>query len=144
VKRGTFVMAEGPFGSFTEDTRTRDRVALIAGGVGITPIRALLDDMCGDVVLIYRARHAGEIVFRGELEDLARERGVRVQYVLGDRRTPGNAHLLSREHLRSLVPDIVSRDVYLCGPTSMTRSLSRALRKLGLSKSLIHVDEFAF
>ena len=144
VKPGTFVLAEGPFGSFTEDNRTRDRVALIAGGVGITPIRALLDDMQGDVVLIYRATHMQEIVFREELESLARERGVRIRYVLGDRRTPGNAQLLSREHLRGLVPDIGTRDVYLCGPSSMIRSLRRALRKLGVPAPQIHVDEFAF
>ncbi len=144
VKPGTFVMAEGPFGSFTKEARTQGRVALIAGGVGITPIRALLEDMQGDVVLIYRASHAGEIVFRDELESLARERGARIRYVLGDRRIPGNAHLLSREHLRSLVPDIATRDVYLCGPTGMIRSLKRALLRLGVPKALIHVDEFAF
>ena len=144
VKPGTFVMVEGPFGTFTEDARMGNRVALIAGGVGITPIRALLEEMQGDVVLVYRARHAGEIVFRDELEVLARERGMRIRYVLGDRRTPGNAHLLSREHLRSLVPDIASRDVYLCGPTSMTRSVKRALLRLGVPKPLIHIDEFAF
>jgi predicted ferric reductase len=144
VQSGTFVLAEGPFGSFTEETRTQQHVVLIAGGVGITPIRALLEDMHGDVVLIYRASHAGEIVFKDELERLALERGVRVRDVLGDRRVPGNAHLLSREHLRSLVPDIAHRDVYLCGPSGMITSLRRTLRKLGVPKPLIHVDEFAF
>jgi predicted ferric reductase len=144
VKPGTFVLAEGPFGSFTEEARTRDRVALIAGGVGITPIRALLEELQGDAVLIYRAERAGDLLFRDELEALARRRGMTIHYVLGDHRAPGNAHLLSREHLRSLVPDIAGRDVYLCGPSGMIRSTTRTLHRLGVPKALIHIDEFAF
>ena len=144
VKPGTFVLAEGPFGSFTDEARTQDRVALIAGGVGITPIRALLEELHGDVVLVHRARTAGDLLFRDELAALALKRGITIHHVLGDRRTPGNAHLLSREHLRSLVPDIASRDVYLCGPAGMTRAVTRSLHRLGVPKSLIHIDEFAF
>ena len=144
VKPGTFVLAEGPFGSFTDEARTQDRVALIAGGVGITPIRALLEELHGDVVLVYRARTAGDLLFHDELEALALKRGITIHHVLGDRSTPGNAHLLSREHLRSLVPDIAGRDVYLCGPSGMTRAVTRSLRRLGVPKALIHIDEFAF
>ncbi len=144
VQPGTFVVAEGPFGSFTEEARTRDGVALIAGGVGITPVRALLDELHGDVVLVYRAGTESDLVFRDELEALARERGMTIRYVLGDRNAPGNAHLLSREHLRSLIPDIGTRDVYLCGPAGLVRSVTRALHKLGVPKTLIHIDEFAF
>jgi ferredoxin-NADP reductase len=144
VKPGTFVLAEGPFGAFTAEARTRDRVALIAGGVGITPIRALLDELQGDVVLIYRAEKAGDILFRDELEALARECGTTIHYVMGDHRLPANARLLSREHLRGLVPDIASRDVYLCGPAGMTRVITHALHSLGVPDALIHIDEFAF
>src|SRR5205807_254956 len=135
---GTFVLAEGPFGAFTEEARTWDRVALIAGGVGITPIRALLEELQGDVVLVYRAEKACDLLFREELDALARERGITIHYVIGDHRLPCNAHLLSREHLRSLVPDIARRDVYLCGPAGMIRSVARTLHRLGVPKSLVH------
>jgi predicted ferric reductase len=144
VKLGTLVLAEGPFGAFTEAARTQDRVTLIAGGVGITPIRALLEEVQGDVVLVYRAEKAGDILFRDELETLARQRGVTIRYVLGDHRLPANAHLLSAGHLRSLVPDIASRDVYLCGPSGMIRLVKHALDKLGVPEAVIHIDEFAW
>src|SRR5437660_160174 len=50
IRPGTRVVAEGPFGVFTEAARRREKVVLIAGGIGITPIRALMEDMSGDVV----------------------------------------------------------------------------------------------
>src|SRR5438045_176418 len=52
---GARVLAEGPFGVFTSDTRTRDQVLLIAGGIGITPVRAVLEEFRGDVVTVYPA-----------------------------------------------------------------------------------------
>src|SRR5207237_7192324 len=84
LKPGTRVVAEGPFGDFTEAARRRDKVLLVAGGIGITPVRALLERMEGDVVAIYRAIHAGDIVFADELAELEQRRGVKVHYVVGD------------------------------------------------------------
>jgi len=147
VTPGTRVLVEGPFGHFTEAARTRDRVALIAGGVGITPIRALLEEMPGrpgDLALIYRATRAEDVLFREELELLARTRGVALHYVVGERRTPGNEHLFSADHLRALLPDLAERDVYLCGPHAMMRATEATARRLGVPRARIHKDDFAF
>jgi len=147
VKPGTRVLIKGPFGHFTEAARTRDRVALIAGGVGITPIRALLEEMPGrpgDLALIYRATRAEDVLFREELERLARTRGVALHYVVGERRTPGNEHLFSADHLCALLPDLAERDVYLCGPHAMMRATEATVRRLGVPRARIHKDDFAF
>lgn len=146
VKPGTRVLAEGPFGSFTDAVRTRDRVALIAGGVGIAPMRALLEEMpgqSGDLALIYRATCQEDLIFRDELERLARTRGVVLHYVVGERRAPGNEHLLSANHLRTLLPDLAEREVYLCGPRGMMHATERAARRLGVPPARIHKDDFA-
>ncbi len=45
VRAGTRVMADGPYGNLTARRRTRRRVLLIAGGVGITPLRAMIEDL---------------------------------------------------------------------------------------------------
>lgn len=144
VKPGTRVMIEGPFGRFTDEERARDRVALIAGGVGITPIRALLEEMTGDIVLIYRAVSESELIFRHELEELARARGITMHLVLGDHREPENGHLMSAGHLKSLVPDLPNREVYLCGPPTMMSLTERAVRRAGVPPRFIHTDRFAF
>jgi NAD(P)H-flavin reductase len=113
---GTRVIAEGPFGVFTEAARKREKVLLVAGGIGITPIRALMEDMRGDVVVIFRVVDESDIVFREELEQLARERGLTLHFVVGDHATRAGRRLLSPRHLRELVPDISDRQVYVCGP----------------------------
>ena len=91
IPPGTRVIAEGPFGSFTPPARRRPRVALIAGGVGITPIRALLEDMPGepgDIAVVYRALRAGRRdPARRARRARARRRGAELHYVLGDHAT---------------------------------------------------------
>ena len=143
VTPGTRVIAEGPFGVFTEAARKREKVLLIAGGIGITPIRALMEDMRGDVVVIYRVADERDIVFRGELEQLARERGLMFFLVVGDHATPAGRRLLSARHLRELVPDVDERHVYVCGPPAMADALERSVRRAGVPTSFIHTEKFA-
>jgi predicted ferric reductase len=143
VKPGTRVLVEGPFGVFTEAARRRERILLIAGGIGITPIRALLEEARGDAVVLYRVLHEDDIVFRRELDDLARRRRFRLEYVVGDHRTEEGARLLDPAHLRGLVPDLEERDVYVCGPPAMTDALLRRLRDAGVPRRHIHAERFA-
>jgi predicted ferric reductase len=135
---GTRVIVEGPYGGLTSAARRRPRAALIAGGVGITPIRALLEDMPGEVVVIYRAGREDDLLFRSELDELARRRGVHVHYVLGEQADG----LLSPEHLRELVPDIAERDVYVCGPVRMTAAMRASLRNAGVRSRQIVSEAF--
>jgi predicted ferric reductase len=139
VPVGTRVVAEGPFGVFTDASRRRAKRALIAGGIGITPVRALVQRPSGDDVVVYRALRDEELVLRGELEAL----GVDVHYVVGDHAEPGGERLLSPEHLLDLVPDLAERDVYVCGPPGMTDAAVRNVRAAGVSRRHIHVERFA-
>lgn len=143
IAPGTRVVAEGPFGVFTGSLRTRPGVALIAGGIGITPIRALVEDMSGDLILVYRVLRDEDLVFRHELEHLARDRSVSLCYVVGDHAAPGGERLLSPEHLRQLIPDIADREVYVCGPPVMARAIETAVRRAHVPSKYIHVERFA-
>jgi predicted ferric reductase len=144
IPPGTPVIAEGPFGSFTTATRRRPRVALIAGGVGITPIRALLEDMPGgpgDIAVVYRALREDDLILRAELDELASRRGAEIHYVVGDHR---DGDFLSAEHLLRLVPDIAARDVYVCGPPAMTEATRASLGRSGVPGRHIFTERFAF
>ena len=146
IRPGTRVIFDGPHGAFTAAARRRPRVALIAGGVGITPIRALLEDLPGDpgdITLVYRAAREDDVILRAELEELAQRRGVEVHYVLGDHRDPGAGELLSPEHLGRLVPDIATRDVYVCGPPAMADATGASLRRAGVPRRQVITERFA-
>jgi predicted ferric reductase len=143
IRPGTRVVAEGPFGVFTDSARRREKVALVAGGIGITPIRGLLDEMSGDVVVLYRVLREEDIVFRSELERLSHERGFTVKYVVGDHAVPGGDRLMSPEHLLELVPDLREREIYVCGPAGMTDFLKRNIRAAGVPRKYVHTERFA-
>jgi predicted ferric reductase len=141
---GTRVIVEGPSGGLTSAARRHPRVALIAGGVGIAPIRALLEDTPGEpgtIAVIYRAASEDDVLFRDELDELSRRRGAELHYVLGERR---GDEMLSAEHLQALVPDIASRDVYVCGPRSMTEATRTSLCRAGVPRRHIISEGFAW
>jgi predicted ferric reductase len=142
LRPGTRVVAEGPFGVFTEASRQDRDVLLIAGGIGITPIRALLETMRGDLVVLYRVIDESEVIFREELDRLASDR-VAVHVVAGDHRTEEGRHLLGPEHLRQLVPDIAEREIYLCGPPAMTAAMKRNIRAAQVPRRRVHTERFA-
>jgi predicted ferric reductase len=142
---GAKIFAEGPYGAFTADQRTRPDVLLIAGGIGVTPIRALLEDprMTGDVVVLYRVRDEAEAVLLGELRNLASTRGARLHLVTG-RTGAGSPPFdpFSAGNLRRMVPDVAERDTYVCGPLPMTEAVLRGLRGLNVPSRQVHAEAF--
>jgi ferredoxin-NADP reductase len=144
LRPGARVFAEGPSGVFTADRRRRYRALLIAGGSGIAPIRALLEELPSGTVVIYRARTEDELVFRAELEWLAAERGARVWFVLGSRDAPWARQVFTPRGLRQLVPDVRHRAVYLCGPQGLVATSVRTLRRLRVPRRQLHLDPFEF
>jgi len=142
VDPGTRVWAQGPNGTFTAAHRTAPRTLLIAGGIGITPIRAMVEELPPGAALIYRARTPADVVLHRELDWLAEARDLDLWYVIGSRDDPGPRQVLSPGGLRQLVPDVASRDVYLCGPPGLVGSARRAVRRAGVPRGRIHVAAF--
>ncbi|MGW7280009.1 ferredoxin reductase family protein [Streptomyces sp. NPDC054844] len=139
LRPGTRVFAEGPYGAFTTLHRTRPDTLLIAGGVGITPVRALLEELPGQAVLVYRVATDRDAVLYDELRDLAHAKGAELHLVTG----PAVPDRLGPRDLAALVPDIAERDVYVCGPPGMTSAVLRTLRELGVPGPQIHAERFS-
>lgn len=146
VRPGTRVFAEGPYGALTAGRRRRDKVLLIAGGIGITPLRALLQTLparVGDITLLYRVGADSDVVFRHEIEAIAKARGARVQFLVGHRRDLGHDPL-SAASLAANIPALRDHDVFVCGPDAMAESAVAALRLAKVPRRQIHHESFTF
>ena len=165
---GTAVGLEGPYGLFTANRQRRARVLLIAGGIGITPLRALIEELRvkrDSLALIYRARSWEDLVFKEELEKLIRDRRGTIHYIVGQRGTAdlcrciedGELDLMLvgievEKELVGLVDHIgdapvgsinLVDDDFICGPASMMERLDGILRSIGVPPEQIHFERFA-
>ena len=144
VKVGTRVFVEGPYGAFRAGQATKARVVLIGGGIGVTPVRALLDEFKDSVQIdfIYRASREEDLALKGELDQIAAQSGgfTRVHYMVGSRRE----HPMDAAHLLSVVPTVRDSDIYICGPKPLVAAVVDAARELGMSADRVHHEEFEF
>ena len=144
LRVGTRVFAEGPYGAFTTIHQRRPNALLVAGGVGITPIRALLEDIDGHVVVLYRVRSQADAVLLPELNELAKARGASVSVLTGPDQAVGpRGVMLGPANLHMMVPDVHERDVFVCGPPGMTSAVLRSLRELKVPNSQVHAERFS-
>jgi predicted ferric reductase len=149
LRPGTKVLIEGPYGQLVTARRRGRGVALLACGIGITPLRALLDELPPrQTVLLYRARSEADLIFRAELDRFAARRGMRVWYLLGSRPDGGSwlpaGYPSDRQVLHDTVPDIAHRDVYLCGPNDWMDLAASAARRAGVPDERIHLERFTW
>ena len=148
VKPGTRVMLEGPYGAFTPAARTRPQVLLIGGGIGITPIRALFEQLPGnrgDVTMLYRAGSVDEMVFKDEIDAIASARGFSVVYAVGPRRSfSARTDPFDARNLEAIASGLIRRDVFLCGPPSMMTAALAGLRAARVPSAHIHYEHFTF
>lgn len=149
---GTRVFIEGPYGTMTADRRRHERMLVLAAGVGITPLRALLEDTPyapGEATLVYRYSEEQHAIFKDELRDLAARRGVMLHYLPGARRADGSWLPVGSddddtEALTRLVPDVAARDIFVCGPPAWIASVRKAARRAGARRDQIHTEDFAW
>ena len=153
IKPGTPVAIEGPYGLFTEERRTKEKVVLIASGIGIPPIRTLAESMAarpGDITVIYRVRSVEDASLLSEIQEICRRRGFPLHIIEGPR-GPKNSWLSDDgsnnpdvARLTMMAPHVSEADVYICGPQVWTESVIKSVRKAGTPIDNIHSEEYAW
>ncbi|MEI6407368.1 MAG: ferredoxin reductase family protein [Actinomycetes bacterium] len=142
IEPGTRVFFEGPYGTFVAERASRGHVVLVGGGVGITPLRALMEefDSSKSIDVIFRASKEEDLVLRKELDEIANARGARVHYLVGNRKT----HPMNAKYIMKFVPAFRDSDVYVCGPTPLVDAVRQAASDCGIPKNRFHDEAFEF
>jgi predicted ferric reductase len=142
LRPGTRVAIEGPYGTFTHHARMSNRVLLIGAGVGVTPLRALLEDLppSTDVVVLIRASTTDDLVHHDEIQALVNRCRGRLHEIIG----PRHQVRVDSRLLRHFVPDVSTRDIYICGPDGFMQAVTDAALGLAVAPEQIHQESFGF
>ncbi len=142
---GDVLGIRGPFGTtWPVDAAAGRDVVLVAGGIGLPPLRpalrALLADRgrAGSVTLLYGGRTPEELVFRDELAAWSGGDDVRVRVTV-DAPTAGwdGSVGVVTKLLRGAVPDPARTVAMMCGPEVMMRFTAEALLARGVAPEAI-------
>lgn len=148
LKPGTWALMDGPYGRFTASASNQSKVLLIAGGIGVTPLVAMLDPMIRegrDIVLLYSCRTEADLVLRDEIKARTASGKLKVGYIItDDPNYKGMTGMLDQARIQKLVPDAKDRAAYICGPPPMMAAISKSLVALGTPQAQIHTENFSF
>lgn len=151
LRPGTKVMVGGPYGVFSTAARTGEKVVMVGAGIGITPLRALLESTPfapGDATIILRGHSGQELYLGSEIIDICRQRGVRLFHATGPRAAWDSTSWLPEDALRcgynlaSYAPDLATSDVYVCGPSPWAANVIADARAAGVQPEQIHHERF--
>lgn len=149
VKIGDPVILDGPHGSFISKEVKKDKILMIAGGIGITPIKAIIEELVPqqkNIILIYANKNLKGAVFQEELETLLKSNPkFTLFHVLSQEKIDGHDYgRLDLEKIIKLAPDLSEREIFICGPEMMTKGIIGSLKSLKIKKSQIHWEKFSW
>jgi len=151
VPASTRVILEGPYGVFTEESRTQQHVVLIGAGVGIVPLRAIAQGFAsqpGDITVIYRNRDEQDAPLLDDVKTISEINGHNFHFLPGSRIRKGTWLTRTRhsdeDTLLALAPSVRRADVYICGPVPFMEAAQATLNRLRVPSHQIHVEEYAW
>ena len=147
---GAPVSFSGPYGLFTDAVRSARHVAIIAAGIGITPVRSLierLDLSVGEATILVRASNPDQVYLWEELNEIKRRRGIKVYTSVGPRGRGPSGWMSARDESRgvnmlSVFPHLAESDIFICGPDAWSQMVEDEARARGVGPSYIHREKF--
>jgi len=136
---GTQVGIGKPMGEFTIGARKTDKIAFLAGGIGITPIRSILESLSKgmkelEIVIFYSNRNQERIVFREKLEEMAEKLGfVQVVHTLTDLSEEekgnwvGETGFIDRKMVKRHVENEQDYTFFVVGPPKFNKAMKKML-----------------
>lgn len=105
-----------------------------------------LGQQAKDIILICANKSLKEIVFKEELAALAQlNPRLKIFHILSQEKIDGYDYgRLDLEKITKFSPDLTERDIFICGPEMMTKSIIKILKTLKIKKSQIYWEKFSW
>jgi predicted ferric reductase len=150
LQAGDRVWVDGPFGAFTPEWMPAQGFVLLAGGIGIAPLRSMLRSMLArgdrrEVVLFYAAADRQRAVMAADLESLRESLALTIVFVFeeADADWTGERGRLTPAVIRRHLPHSYLRFQYfVCGPLPMIDAVEAMLDGIGIPASRVHTERF--
>jgi ferredoxin-NADP reductase/Na+-translocating ferredoxin:NAD+ oxidoreductase RnfD subunit len=148
MKPGSSIHASQVAGDFTLPANPETKLAFLAGGIGITPFRSMLQYLLDrkerrPIVVLYGTETQQDIAYSDVLDAARRELGIRTTHAVARGSERGQyAGFIDDRLVRAAIPDYLERTFYISGPRAMVKALQGRLRRMGVRRSRIKVDYF--
>jgi len=145
---GDTIHASQLAGGFTLAANPRTKLAFLAGGIGITPFRSMLQYLLDrgearPITVLYGNEREADIVYRDVLDAAERQLGIRTIHAIAyDARHGQYPGFIDARLIRAAIPDFRERTFYISGPQAMVRDLREMLMAMGVRRSRIKTDFF--
>ncbi|MBU6323307.1 MAG: hypothetical protein KGI41_00285 [Patescibacteria group bacterium] len=150
MKIGDKISVSHLAGEFTLPRDPKKKLAFIAGGIGVTPFRSMIQYLVDkkeprSVVMLYANRKAEDVSYEDVFEKAQNELGIRTVYALSDEKGPipgAHAGSVDAELIRKKIPDYAERIFYISGPHGMVSAFTDTLAGMGVPRRHIRSDFF--
>jgi ferredoxin-NADP reductase/Na+-translocating ferredoxin:NAD+ oxidoreductase RnfD subunit len=149
---GETITAAQLAGDFTLPKRSDEKLAFIAGGIGVTPFRSMVKHLIDaddrrSVIMLYANKTPNDIAYSNLFEEARKKIQAKIVYVITDPASPapgryGRAGAINGQTIREEIPDYKERKFYLSGPHGMVVAYDKVLRQMGVPASRIKKDYF--
>lgn len=151
---GAPLEVDGPYGEFTLRGDTSRPVAMLAGGIGITPFLSMLRHAAREphgrrLYLFYANRRPEDAAFLDELRELERANpNIRMIATMAEMATStrpwsGETGFVDEAMIRKALGDLVRPIYYVAGPPGMVAAMTQLLTRAGVAKDAVIAEEFA-
>jgi ferredoxin-NADP reductase len=152
LQEGQELAVHGPVGLFNAIDFPADKVLLLSGGVGITPVMSMTrwfydTNANVDMVFVHSARTPKDIIFHRELEHMAARINNFSLHIICEKHGQGEAWAgyrgyLNQKMLELMAPDYMEREIFCCGPTPYMNAVKHLLESNGFDMQHYHEESF--
>ncbi len=151
MKKDDTIVASGLAGDFTMPKNKKNKLAFIAGGIGITPFRSMIKYLIDtkqrrDIILMYSNKTPSDIAYKNILDQATKELGIKVVYIITDKTFlntwSGKTGHMDSKMIRQEIPDYHERHFYLSGTYGMVTTFDETLQDMGVPEIQIKKDFF--